>query len=212
MPLSIAEEIVLLGLDDRQGKYLTYYLKYALSGALVADLLVAGLVRIERDMVVPTETGGDLDDVHRESLEAIAQTPGKKLQNLIRGVLADRQQERVLRRLVDAHILEEVEHKALGLFPYRRYPTVDPLAEDEIRARLRAAVLTVVPPEHRTRLLLSIAHACMLTKAFLHKDEREAAEPRIAELTDDEPVGLAVRRAIADDQVAAAVMMIAAAP
>jgi hypothetical protein len=212
MPLSIAEEIVLLGLDDRQGKYLTYYLKYALSGALVADLIVAGLVRIQRDTVVAAEAAGALDDVHRESLAAIARAPGKKLHDCVSGALADHQQERVLGRLLDAGVVEQVQHRALGLFPYRRYPTADPLPEDEVRARLRAAVLTHVAVEPRTQLLLSIAHACGLTKTFLSQEERESCAARVVELTDTEPVGQAVRKAIADDETAAAVLMIAAAP
>lgn len=211
MHLGLCEEIVLLGLDDETGKSVCYQMAYALSGAILADLILRGRVAVENGQVRILNAAATGDDVLDEALVALKSSNKTKLSYWVRKVMADHQRDRIVQRLVDLQVLDRVEKVVLGLFSYRRYPAHDGTPENEIRSRLRAAVTGSAPADDRTVALLSLADACGLTKTFLDKTERQQRKPRIEELVDGEPVGEAVRGAIRDDNAAAAAVVIGAA-
>jgi hypothetical protein len=211
MHLGLCEEIVLLGLDDESGKSVCYHMAYALSGAILADLILRGRLAVEDGQVRIAGGESTGDDVLDEALVAIAGSRKTKLSHWVRKIMADHQRDRVVQRLVNLQILDRVEKVVLGLFSYRRYPAHDRAVENEIRSRLRAALAGTGPANSRTLALLSLADACGLTKAFLDKKERQDWKTRIEELVGNEPVGNAVRAAIRDDDAAAAAVVIGAA-
>lgn len=210
MHLGLCEEIVLLGLDDETGKSVCYHMAYALSGAILADLILRGRVAVENGQVRIANAAATGDDVLDEALVALKSSNKTKLSYWVRKVMADHQRDRIVQRLVDRQVLDRIEKVVLGLFSYRRYPAHDGAPENEIRSRLRAAVTGSGPAEHRTVALLSLADACGLTKTFLDKAERQLLQARIQELVENEPVGDAVRCAIRDDNAAAAAVVIGA--
>jgi hypothetical protein len=199
--LGLAEEIVLLGLDDDTGKPVSYNASYAVSAAILAELVLRDRIRVEDGQVHVTDGTPTGDDVLDQALHRIRESSKTSLAHWIRTEAADHQRDRILQRLVGAGILDVVEKHALGLFRYRRYPTHDRSTEDEIRSRVRTAAMTGTAPP-RTRLLLSIADACGLTGYLLTRSEHKAAYPAIEAMTADEPIGTAVREAIREDQAA----------
>nr|WP_308407093.1 GPP34 family phosphoprotein [Streptomyces sp. APSN-46.1] len=56
-----------------------------------------------------------------------------------------------LESLCKRGVAVEEKHKALGVFPIRRYPEADGAVERELRERLRAVVLDGAEPDTRTR-------------------------------------------------------------
>ena len=210
MHLGLCEEIVLLGLDDDTGKSVCYHMSYALSGAILADLILRGRLKVEDGHVRIVNAEATGDDVLDEALVALAGSNKTRLNHWVRTIMADHQRDRIVQRLVNLQILDKVEKVVLGLFSYRRYPAHDCGPENEIRARLRAALAGSTPPDARTRALLSLADACGLTKSFLDKNERQAWKERLEALVGSEPVGEAVRSAIRDDDAAAAAVVIGA--
>jgi golgi phosphoprotein 3 len=199
--LGLAEEIVLLGLDEDTGKPVSYNVSYALSAAILADLMLRGRLRIEADSVRVVDAAPTGDDVLDEALRHIQERSNGSLAHWIRKGTADHQRDRVLERLVGAKILDKVEKHALGLFPYHRYPAHDRSVEDEIRNRIRTAAMGGAATE-RTRLLLSLADACGLLHHLLTRPEHKTAKPIIQELTAADPIGAAVREALREDQAA----------
>jgi hypothetical protein len=201
MALSLAEETVLLGLDEDTGKLLSFNISYALSAAILAELVLVGRIAVNAGEVRVIDQRPAGDAVLDEALRHIAASGNRSLPHWIRTEPAEHQRNRILDRLVQAGVLDRVEKHALGLFPYRRYPAHDFAIENEIRNRLRTAALGGASSD-RTRLLLSIADACGLTPRLLTKAELKAAKPVIEELTAADPIGAAVREAIREDQAA----------
>ncbi len=114
----IAEDLVLLLLDDESGKLEhATYLDTGIGGALLVELALAETPRTAEDLV------GRL---------------GKKR----RDVLLDRLRQR--------GILEEKEHRTLGLIPQKRWPTVDSRSATAVRRALGDALLRGVDPTSRT--------------------------------------------------------------
>lgn len=201
MKLGLAEEIVLLALDEETGKPVTYNVSYALSAAILADLAQRGRLRVEEEHVRVTDESATGDDVLDEALHHICQSAHSSLSHWIRKGAADHQRDRILERLVRGGVLDKVEKHALGLFPYHRYPAHDRSVEAEIRDRVRTAAMGGAATE-RTRLLLSIADACGLLHHLLTRQEQKAAAPIVEEATGADPIGAAVRQALREDQAA----------
>jgi len=211
MHLSLCEEIVLLGLDDETGKSVCYHMAYALSGAILADLILRGRLAVDGGHVRIVNGGSTGDDVLDEALVALEGSRKTKLSYWVRKIMADHQRDRIVQRLVNLQILDSVERVVLGLFTYRRYPAHDCAPENEIRSRLRALLAGSGQADRHTLALLSLADASGLTKTFLDKQERQAWKSRIEELVGEEPVGTAVRSAIRDDDAAATAVVLGAA-
>lgn len=210
MNLTLAEEVILLSLDDRTGHTVCAHTGYAVSAAILAELAVLGRVTIDGDAVRLVDQSAVDHSVLNEAVGMIGNFEGK-LSWLIRAPLAENQRERVIERLVTLGILERVEKKALGLFRYRRYPEHDGSVEAGIRSRLRAAALGTGEADSRTCALLSIAHAAGLLDTFLSKEEKRNSEDRVKALTESDPVGEALFLAIRDDDGAAATAAITVA-
>ena len=158
--LGFVEEIVLLQLDDSQGKFVNLPLSAAdvvLAGAALMELALSN--RVDTDLrrlilVDPTPTGDDiLDDV----LKRLAETDGEL--NASTGlerisVNGEKYQEMALKRLIAKGVLREENGRFLWVFRTRRYPVVDDSEQREVRARLRQLLLTDEIPDPRDVVLL----------------------------------------------------------
>ena len=147
--LNLAEELLLLSLNDSTGKVrgsVSSYLQYGLAGALIADLALRGRVAVgEKKRLTLLEgplTGDPLLDAVIEQLRD--STRERKaagwVQRLGRGKLT----RGVAERLVELGVLGREQKFALGLFPYPVYPQLgadDPptMLKTQLRARVRPA-------------------------------------------------------------------------
>ena len=200
--LKLAEELLLLALNDEKGTVLmagSMALPYGLAGALLIELVDAGLVRIEGKNLVAAPAGAARDEVLDEVLGLIrASAKTRDLKHWvgkigrsagkIRGKLAD--------RLVDKRILQKEDHRVLLIFPTKRYPQTNPMPEYGIRERVRQALRGMTPPDERTAALISLVHACELTGTLFDKGERREAKKRAKEISASQPVGSVVARVI----------------
>ncbi|RST21793.1 ATP-binding cassette domain-containing protein [Streptomyces sp. WAC04770] len=99
-------------------------------------------------------------------------------------------------------LVTEERHRALGLFPVRRYPEADGSVERELRARLAAVVLHGAVPDARTSALVALVHATgMHPQTFPGLPKKELA-PRMTEIADGHWAGVSVREAIRNLQAA----------
>ncbi|MFJ9410276.1 GPP34 family phosphoprotein [Streptomyces sp. NPDC101393] len=145
-PLSLPEELLLLSLDRARGRPVcqTKFLRYGLAGAALADLAVAGRIAVERgDRVVVVNPLPLADPVLTGALAALPD-PAKGS----RGVKAHRWvrtagrsvQELCLLRLQQRGAVRRETKRALGLFPYDRYPVGAVDLTEPARFHFRAAV------------------------------------------------------------------------
>jgi len=218
VPLFLHEEIMLLALRDREGtvEFGSNY-GYALSGAILAELLMGKRIEVEetkRKLVnlVSAEPMGEA--VLDECLEKVRNA--KRRANAQAWVNSFLQVKKLHHRIADSlcerGILRADEGTVLLLFKRKVYPEIDPLPERKLITRLRNAIFgdsrTVDP---RTVVLISLADSAGLLAIPFDKKQLKARKQRIKQITDGELMGKAAREAIEAAQ-AAAVMVACITP
>ena len=211
--LTMAEELLLLGLHDEKGTVLTAAslgMTYGLAGAMIIDLAQAGLVRIEGKDLVASPRGSARDEILDEVLEGVRSSP--KVRSLGHWVghfgRSGKFKKRFLARLAGKGIVAHEEGRFLGIFPTSRYPQLDPRPEAAVRERLRAGIMGAASPGEREGALISLVHACDLVGVLFEKGERREAKAKAKEISRRQPIGSAVARAV--EAVRAAVIAAAA--
>lgn len=211
--LSLAEELLLLGYREEDGKRIAggTELQAGAAGALVAELALAERIDLDADRITvtdPTPVGDpELDDVlARMRTDAKARKPVWWIGKLNKAALVDR----LMRRLGERGVLRVDEHLVLGIFPAHRYPELDPRPEQEIRARMRAAI-NGEQPDARTAALIALMDACGLNRKVFGDLDRRMLKHRAKEITDSEWAGRATRKVIQNIHAATAGAAAAAA-
>jgi hypothetical protein len=215
----IAEELVLLALDDVTGKKKigSDKLEPAVGGALVTELAL-----LERIGITPREDGWSrrgrititslkpTDDPDLDlMLERLAANEGKKLKDLL-STMGFRKRvtkdfpSRLLERLARAGILTPHRDKVLGLIPRTTWPAPDPSSEDEVRQRLQSALVAGLTPTERTVALIALLQAVGLLDKVVKTDDRKLARSRAKELSEGDWAAKAVRDAIQEAAAASA--------
>ncbi|CAM8633935.1 Golgi phosphoprotein 3-like [Candidatus Methylacidiphilaceae bacterium] len=206
--LTFPEEIVLLALDDKTGKFVDLpplSMDQALAGAALLELAFQN--RIDTDLthlslVNPKPTGEEMLD---PLLEKIVTAKDKKDAKYWVGVFsADGEtiREKVLRRLVQRGVLKQEEKKILWVIPGRRYPMVNDQEEREVRKRIRSVVVDGEVPGPRDVVLVSLASACQLLRSVFTDADLLKYSARIAEVSKMDLIGRAVSKSVAEVQEA----------
>ena len=160
----IAEDLLLLLLDDESGKPQTSQLRLALGGAVLVELAITGAVTIEekssmwRSAKVRLVEGAAPDDpVLRDGLARVAEKE-RSAESLV-DRLGKGLAETLGDRLVERGILERREHRLLGLVPRTRWPARDSAHEEDVRRALTVVLVGGAEPEPRTGALVSLLYA-----------------------------------------------------
>jgi golgi phosphoprotein 3 len=202
--LGFVEEIVLLQLDDSQGRFVNLPLSAAdvvLAGAALMELALNNRVDSDLDRLILVDakpTGDDiLDDVLKQLTEAGGEmTAGAVLERI--SVNGEKYQEIALKRLLANGILREENGRFLWVFHTRRYPVIDDSEQREVRARLRQLVLTDEIPDPRDVVLICLIEACGLLGLVLSPDEIAQTQTRVEQLGRLDLIGQAVTKAVAE--------------
>lgn len=208
--LSLAEELLLLALNDEKGTVVmaaSLGLPYGLAGAALIDLVEAGLLRLEGKEVRAAASGSAADDLLDGFLAAIRssrkpRTIGHWIGRF--GRSGGKIKQELLRRLVEKRILAKEERRLLWIFPASRYPQTDPMPEYRIRERVRAGIRGITPPDRRTAALIALVQACDMIGILFERGERRDAKKRAKEIGASQPIGSAVARVV--EMVRAAVI------
>ncbi|RMI08729.1 GOLPH3/VPS74 family protein [Cellulomonas triticagri] len=161
MTTLIAEDLLLLLLDDEKGTPTSSSLDTALGGALLLELALAGAVHVrERTSVwssakVVVDPGASVaDPVLAEALRRVAERERaasdlvNRLGKGARDALGD--------RLVERGLLVRQEDRVLGLFPRTRWLAADTAHEAEVRRALTAVLVQGLQPDARTGALVAL--------------------------------------------------------
>ncbi|MFF3069687.1 GPP34 family phosphoprotein [Kitasatospora sp. NPDC057904] len=205
MQVTIGEELMLLSLDDESGVAKeAASAGWAVAGGILADLVLAGRVTVDDGRLAVadrTPTGDPLLDGRLDRLAEWAERKGAgRGAGKASGWLTTDRPTAVrdaVQRLCERGLVTEERHRALGIFPVRRYPEADPTVERELRERLAAAVLRGEDPDARTATLIALIHATRLHRLAFPDLPRKEVEPRFAAIAAGEwasgPVGEAIR-------------------
>ncbi|MCF7837289.1 MAG: anti-sigma factor antagonist [Candidatus Marinimicrobia bacterium] len=207
-PVSLAEEIYLLALDEEKGaikRLPPAALRYALASALLTDLALHDRIDTDLDtlkVLDPSPSGDPLldDTIKRLAAEAAPQTTAFWLDQLSQSAHAI--EERVLERLIAKGILKLEQRQVMWVFETRRYPLQDDRELKEVRTRLRELIMGDEIPDPRDAVLISLADACGLIKDLLPPHDLAAARERIAALARLDLIGRETGRALREIECA----------
>ncbi|MBN6038422.1 GPP34 family phosphoprotein [Amycolatopsis sp. 195334CR] len=202
--LTVAEEVVLIALDDQTGGGKARLgLDWAVAGAAIVELALTQRIAVAEDDLVtvldPAPTGvGHLDAV-------LTGADGVKVPKLLRRTRHGAP-GRTIAALVERGVLQQKRTWLLGVLPAHRYPAGEGAAEAEVRARLTGTVLNGRTPDERTAALIGVLHAAKLWRRAVPTGERKQVRRRMAEIAKGQSVSPAVRKAIVRTQAAIAAM------
>jgi hypothetical protein len=211
--LTVAEEMLLLVLDDASGTFITepdININYALAGAVLSDLALKGRIEADAERLFVLDAAPTGDAVQDAVLERIAEA--EEVHDTAYwvaeiGQRGDELRDHLLGRLVERGILKRVEHKVLWVFETRRYPMVDGREEREVKKRIMDCLLSDTPPSHEDAVIVSLADACSLFRQMLGDRELENLRARIAAIAESDAIGQAVSDTIRQVRASVAPMI-----
>lgn len=208
MGITLAEEIMLLSLDDESGSAKQRQAAgWAAAGGILLELVLAERVSVTGkylELTDATPTGEQLLD--SRILLIGSWLRGRSKRRVTDWLTKDHTKAvgATLERLSERGVVTARESKVLGVFPVRLYPEADGAVERELRARLTAAVLKGAEPDERTAGLIALIHSAKLHRlAFPGRPRRQVAA-RTAEIAAGQWAAEGVRAAIRDMQAAMA--------
>ncbi|AVT30198.1 MULTISPECIES: GPP34 family phosphoprotein [unclassified Plantactinospora] len=182
--VGLAEELLLLGYDDKSGKATgsRIGLDLGMAAAVLVDLALAGRVAFSDGSIVatdPTPTGDPIaDDVLARIAADTPHTPASWVQRLRHGL-----RDRILSDLCTRGVISDVDETELGYIHVHRYPVLDPSVEAEIRGRLTAALTGEAVPDERTAALAAVMAAIRVQPSLgLTGPAAEDARKRLTEI------------------------------
>ncbi len=212
----IAEELLVLALDDRSGRPLIGgdRLRPGLGGAVLTELALLERIGVtprsdgwrQRGRVTITSLKPTDDPELDDALGKIAEREGKKVSDLLSEFSPKRiskgLKERLLARLEASGALVEQKGTVLGFIPRTSWPAHDIGPEDEVRQRLQSALIAGLTPTERTVALIALLEVTGLLTKVVPTEDKKAMRAKAKALTDGDWAAKAVKDAI--DEVAAA--------
>ena len=188
--LHLHEQLLLLVLRDRKGTvdYRAGFYNLAMGGAILAELALAGVVRIEEGKKAFVEatpvTGRPRDEIMAEALERIRTAKRRRRASSWVQTFGNlkRLRHRTALGLCRRGILRTKESQILLVFRRKLYPTIDPGPERKLIARLRDAVMGDGEMEAGLGVVTALAHATGSLRIHFERKELKARKGRLKEI------------------------------
>ncbi|MCB0892423.1 MAG: GPP34 family phosphoprotein [Propionibacteriaceae bacterium] len=172
----LAETVLLLTTDEATGKKLCRNTDLLVAGALLADLALAGNVRVaeqgegvrkNRALAVP-DAAWPTDPMLAECLTIV---DGKKhwSPSTLVERLGRKRVPQVYERLAVAEVLSRTEHRVLGMVPTTRWVTIDPGPVNRFRTRLDEVFLFGHAPDLETAAVAGLLYAADMVVPVLDR-------------------------------------------
>ena len=210
--LRFAEEMLLLVLDDENGRFARvpdWSMNYALAGSVLMDLAMENRIDTDPNKLVlldGTPTGDDLLDPTLEDIALAANEHDARYWVERAAGRAQVIRERALERLVEAGILEQRDDRFLWVFKSRRYPAVDGTAQREVKLRVMGVLFSDEIPDPHDVVTICLADACGIFRKILSKRQADQAIERIAQVRKLDLIGRTMTQAIRDIEVTLAML------
>ncbi|MGH3351109.1 MAG: GOLPH3/VPS74 family protein [Nocardioides sp.] len=156
----IAEDLLLLVLDDEKGTLASSWVQQALGGAILTELAMAGSVEVmpksgftpAKAMAVPGRRPDEpILAAAYDSLAVKPMSAKNAVTNLGKGL-----HEALAARLCDRNILRRRDDRILGIFPRTTWPAADSTHENAVRGQLVSVLVQGATPDARTGPLIAL--------------------------------------------------------
>jgi Golgi phosphoprotein 3 len=207
--LHLHEELMLLALRDEKGTVATgTWIDQALGGALLAELMLEGRVRLTgagskatARLVKRTPTGNALLD---EAAGRIAESSkDRKLTHWVSKFSGLKKlRHRAAEGLCERGILRSGTEKVLLFFERRVYPERDHRPEEALVERLRSAIFGSGEVDARTAVLVALSDRTSILRVVFDRKDLKERKDRIRRITEGEAVAQATREVVESLQTA----------
>ncbi len=211
--LSFAEEILLLLLEDEDGRMIhvpELSMRCVLAGAVLMELALADKIDTDLEKLVVLNTDRTGDEMMDLALERISATDREEaarywVEHLARD--AETFRTMALDRLVEKNILNRVDDRLFWVFKTRRYPMVDGSAEREVKLRIMDILFRDTIPEPRDIVIICLVDACNIFKHLLTERDHKLAAERIQQCRRMDLIGQAVGKSVRDIEASLALAL-----
>ena len=201
--LRFAEEIVLLILNDEDGRFARVpgnSFDYALAGGVLMDLALENRIDTDLEKLVLLDSTPTGDPLLDPTLKEIAEGGENDARYWVErtALKGEELREQALTRLVDHGILEQVDDRFMWVFQSRRYPTIDGEAQREVKLRIMAVLFSDEIPDPRDIVIICLGDACGIFRSIFTNEELDRVTPRIEQVRQLDLIGQAMTQAIQD--------------
>ncbi|MCH7928157.1 MAG: GPP34 family phosphoprotein [Candidatus Dadabacteria bacterium] len=200
--LTLAEDIILLLLDDDTGKLASIdlmTLNYAMAGAVLMDLALRNKIDNDLESLIvadSTPTGLQmldtyLDKISSENKENNTRYWLTELSNYGEDIV-----DSALNMLVEKKILKTEEKKILWVIGTRVYPMIDDKEEKEVKRRIIDLLMSDEIPTPQDVVLVSLMDTCSLFTMILSSKEVEKLSSRIEQIRKLDLIGQEVTKVL----------------
>lgn len=200
--LTLAEDIILLLLDDDTGKLASIdlmTLNYAMAGAVLMDLALRNKIDTDLESLIvadSTPTGLQmldtyLDKISSENKENNTRYWLTELSNYGEDIV-----DSALNMLVEKKILKTEEKKILWVIGTRVYPMIDDKEEKEVKRRIVDLLMSDEIPTPQDVVLVSLMDTCSLFTTILSSKEVERLSSRIEQIRKLDLIGQEVTKVL----------------
>ena len=200
--LTLAEDIVLLLLDDESGKLESIdlmTLNYAMAGAVLMDLALRNKIDTDLESLIvadSTPTGIPmldryLDKISSDNSESNTRYWLTELSNYGEDIV-----QSCLSMLVEKKILKMEEKKILWVIATRVYPMIDDKEEKEVKRRIVDLLMSDEIPTPQDVVLVSLIDTCSLFSTILSEKEVQRLSIRIEQIRKLDLIGQEVTKVL----------------
>ena len=211
--LRFAEEIMLLLLDDKGGKFADLpapSVECALAGAVLMDLALEGRIDTDPERLFVVDPIPLKDHLLDPTLARIVQaSETHDARHWIEQTIAYASdiRDRSLARLVERGILRREDDRFLWVFQTRRYPVIDDQPVQEVKLRIMGVLFSDEIPDARDIVIISLSDACGIFRGLLSSRELRGAAPRIEQVGKMDLIGREVSKAVRHIESSLAIAM-----
>lgn len=213
--MSTAEDFLLIATDPVSGKALigSPQSDPVFGGAFLLDLVTDGRLGLEGEgrkaRVVVLDRTPVADLLTEQAFDRIRNRGMQKPQNTVTR-LGKNGRKLLYESLAARGAVRRRPAKAFGIFPLTRHDIIDTARRDDLRTRIRSALLHDQPTDAETGPLIGLLSAADLVKIVVDKPDRKVAKERAKELAKGDWASVGVRKAIEAAQAAITAGVVAA--
>ncbi|MEM1137685.1 MAG: GPP34 family phosphoprotein [Bacteroidota bacterium] len=209
MKLTLAEELLLIALDDKRGKLITssnFSLDFCLSGAILFDLTFGNQIILrEKTLEIASEIEPE-DAIMKQAYQIIAQKNKSEdmqfwINELCEKITGIRYA--ILENLVAKDVLYKVEKKLLKIFSNPRYLPKNGELEYAVRARIREIILHNQPHDIKSTMLIALVNtADLVEELFPALNDLKIAREWIKKISVENNVHISISNTLKEIQKA----------
>ena len=201
--LSLAEELILILLDDSSGKLFDsakpYALDIAIAASLIMELTLNGRIDTDSQALFVISSEPTENPVLDEMLAEINASQTTLSTSIWLKRFANKGEmliELIVKGLVNRGILKSVEKRLLWVFKTRVYPPTSGIEEREVRARVMQLLNNEEIPHPRDALIVGLLRSTGLISHLLNYAESKKLKTRIDQIANLEEINRSLNTAV----------------